>query len=364
MTFSSDSHEFASVELSSDRTVESKAVSGPSRPDPFNFQNAIELAKPLPERSYLIDKLSITSGAPTLFAGYGFSGKTIALQSAALSIAAGKSVWGFLATKGNVLHFDAEQGHELTNRRYQRLARGLDIDLASLGDALRVSTFPKVRLVHPDAAKLYRDALQGSSFAVFDSLRALVPSADENSSTIRQYLDLLGEVSNATGCVCCVIHHTKKPTEGVSSPTMGIRGSSAIFDACGSVFVLSKERTDPFAVLNHEKNRQTGILLDPFALKVADVPKDKDPSWGLRVEYLAHEELAALRAERRSNEETAIRRSKEGRILAYLRESGPHSGGRTALREAIGMKTHDFVVALNALIEAGTVKDADGIIAL
>ena len=55
---------------------------------------AVELAEPLPELPFLVDKLGIASGAPVCVAGYGFSGKTLAMQSLALAIAAGLPVWG------------------------------------------------------------------------------------------------------------------------------------------------------------------------------------------------------------------------------------------------------------------------------
>src|SRR5690349_18967599 len=70
---------------------------------------------PLEPVNYLIEPLDLCPGAPALVAGYGFSGKTVALQSAAVSIASGQLVWGtFKARRGRALHIDYEQGSRLT----------------------------------------------------------------------------------------------------------------------------------------------------------------------------------------------------------------------------------------------------------
>ena len=54
------------------------------------------LAAPLPDVEYLVCEIGLVAGggAPHLFAGYGFSGKTLALQAMALALAAGCPVWG------------------------------------------------------------------------------------------------------------------------------------------------------------------------------------------------------------------------------------------------------------------------------
>ena len=76
--------------------------------------------EPLPPLNYLVESLDLCVGPPMLFAGYGFSGKTIAAQSMALSIATGERVWGaFSARQGRVIHIDYEQGPWLTRNRYQ-----------------------------------------------------------------------------------------------------------------------------------------------------------------------------------------------------------------------------------------------------
>jgi hypothetical protein len=91
------------------------------------------IAAPLPPLAYLVRGLALVAdaGPPHLMAGYGYSGKTLALQSMALSLAAARNVWGFYPCpdRRQVVHVDFEQGERLTRIRYQRLARAMDLDL-------------------------------------------------------------------------------------------------------------------------------------------------------------------------------------------------------------------------------------------
>lgn len=104
------------------------------------------LAAPLPPLDYLVHQLGISSGsgAPHLLAGYGFSGKTVAAQSMALALVAGRCVWGaFHSQERRVIHIDLEQGDRLTRRRYQRLALAMSVELPPLDDRLVVAILPR-----------------------------------------------------------------------------------------------------------------------------------------------------------------------------------------------------------------------------
>lgn len=123
--------------------------------------DAAEIARPLPSLSYLVPSLGIASGAPVLVAGYGFSGKTVSLQSFALSIASGRPLWGVYGVRqGRVRHFDFEQGSRVTHERYQRLSRGMGIDLAGLADRLTLAVNPTAYLDDDDAADAYARAFE------------------------------------------------------------------------------------------------------------------------------------------------------------------------------------------------------------
>src|SRR5512138_12346 len=76
----------------------------------WNLLSIAQLAEPLPPIPWLCEGLKLAPGPVTLVAGYGYSRKTMAMQSLALSVAAGKSVWGvYSARRGPVVHLDYEQ---------------------------------------------------------------------------------------------------------------------------------------------------------------------------------------------------------------------------------------------------------------
>lgn len=233
------------------------------------------LAEPLPPLEYLIREIGLAAGggAPHLGAGYGFTGKTITWQAAGLALVAHRSVWGaYKAPKPfRVVHVDLEQGERLTRRRYQRLALAMGIELAKLGDGLAVAVMPPLSLSaeHADA---WREIMTGRDLAIVDSLRAATAGADENDSGIRAGLDMLGSLSEATGCRALVIHHARKPAGDEDAGRYAIRGSSAIYDACDSVYVFSAAKGEPVLV-EHVKARSHGEPTEPIALVIEDVER-------------------------------------------------------------------------------------------
>ena len=118
--------------------------------------NAHEIFSPLPPLSYLIRGIGLVagSGPPHLVAGYGYSGKTLALQSLALSLTAGTAVWGVYPPGDcrRVIHVDYEQGEFLTRLRYERLRRAMGVEAAELQGRLELVTKPSVALKTCDRA--------------------------------------------------------------------------------------------------------------------------------------------------------------------------------------------------------------------
>jgi hypothetical protein len=243
------------------------------------------LAAPLGDLDYLVAELGMVAGggAPHLVAGFGFSGKTLAVQDLALSLAAGVAVWGVhRARTRRVVHVDLEQGDRTTRRRYQRLARALGIDLTSLGDALAVAIQPPGLTLSPHCEGRWRGLMSGRDLLIVDSLRAAA-IGDENASEIRGALDMLGRLAEVTGCRALVIHHARKPSaDDPGDAKFSIRGSGAIFDACDGVFVFAADKGEPIRVQN-VKARSHGELVDDFALVVSDVDVEHEPRAGLRV---------------------------------------------------------------------------------
>ncbi len=266
----------------------------PLSPD-WNILDVSDLAKALPKVPWVCEALGLAPGAISLVAGYGYSRKTMAMQSLGLSVAAGKPAWGvYTARRGPFVHLDYEQGRRLTQERYQRLARGSGFELRELAPgSLRVACMPRIYLDAKDAFDDLVRLVDGATFVLVDSLRAAFPHADENSSEVRSYLDVLSRVSERTGAAIAVIHHARKPQKDQEGgATFAIRGSSALFDACQSVYVFIGEKNTPTTV-HHQKDRIRGACLDDFGLDGEDVANDLDPRWGLRVVHLDGEQLPA-----------------------------------------------------------------------
>jgi hypothetical protein len=263
-----------------------EAGTAPAAPEPWIVRNVSDIFAPLEPVNYLLEPLDICAGAPTLVAGYGFSGKTVAAQSMAVSIASGQKVWGvYNARQGRVLHIDYEQGFRLTRERYQRLAAGMMLAPQELEGRLHVVPMPQLYLDNPAHEAFLTKQVEGYDMAIVDSLRACGPTIEENDSSVRGLLDMLNRISDKTGCCFIVIHHARKPQrDGASAggAKMAIRGSGAIFDACASVVILEAEKGKPTKVM-HEKARTSGITSDDFLIKVEDQEVDGNPRGGLIV---------------------------------------------------------------------------------
>ncbi len=324
---------------------------------PFEVVDADSIFAPLPPINYVIQALDLCPGAPAIWAGYGYSKKTLAAQSAALAIGAGLGkVWDcFAAPRGRVLHLDYEQGGRLTRERYQRLAVPMMIGPGDVGDGLSLVTMPKLHLDAPQAEDAIARLVHGYTLVIVDSLRAAAPSVEENSSDARRPLDMLTRVSERTGAAFVVIHHARKPSQQQSGGAkMSIRGSGALFDACGSSLVFEGEKGKPTRV-SHEKARASGILTDDFELEVSDIPDGGNPRAGLLV-------AAQCAAPREAVDDAASKQrlaAKADRVRADLRElfgKHPELGGVDDIASRIHRRPIDVRGVLKAMITDGEVR--------
>ena len=275
-----------------------------------------ELAEPLPELEYLVREIGLVAGggAPHLIAGFGFSGKTVAAQSLALSLASGSRIWGaYGGQRRRVLHVDMEQGERLTRRRYQRIALALGIDLPELGDDISVVVMPSLTL-KPEHAIEWRDLMAGRDLVIIDSFRAATGGQDENSSEIRSGLDMLGQLSEYTKCRAMPIHHARKQGPDDPGGKYAIRGSGAIFDGADGVYMFTANKGEPVKV-EHVKARSHGEPVEDFAIVVSDVEQDGDPKAGLRVQVHGVE----LVQEKRDASAAAARKARSARDSATIR---------------------------------------------
>lgn len=331
----------------------------PSPPDPlerWNLLTLAQLSEELPPIPWVCQNLRLAPGAVTLVAGYGYSRKTMAMQSLGLSVAAGKSAWGvWRVEQGTFVHLDYEQGRRLTQERYQRLARGMGFELSDLPHgALKVGVMPRAYLDEQGVFEDLCTIMTGARFVLIDSLRAAFPRADENSSEVRTYLDVLSRVSERTGAAIAVIHHARKPNaQNGGTATHAIRGSSSLFDACQSVFVFEGAKDTPTTV-HHEKDRVMGSTLEAFGLTSEDMPGPLGPRDGLRVVHLEAAQLADAASSKDDAKEEQHVVETASRIITIVGVDG-FRGSRADIRAQAHAKTKSFDVAWSRLVNGGFV---------
>ena len=231
-----------------------------------------EIFATLPDIPWLVPALGIAPGAPTMFVGSGWSGKSLIAQTIAIAVASGTTLWNQFTTKqGRVLHLDYEQGNRLTRSRYQKICHGKGLTKDDLGGRLEAFILPPFSLSSSSRESILTRAGEDRDLVIIDSLRASTPGLDENLSEMREPLDAAGRASEKTGCTFLFIHHRNKLSDEADSIT-GIRGSSAIFEGNDCVFIMKqrKSREDPIVIIN-KKSRALGLELDPFNLYFDDV---------------------------------------------------------------------------------------------
>jgi hypothetical protein len=321
---------------------------------------AREIFARLPPIPWVIQGLDLCPGAPALLAGYGFSGKSIAAQSLLLSVASGLPVWGaYAAQQGKAIHLDYEQGEHLTRLRYQRLAYASGIAPQDLDGQLELACFPSLRIDQIEAENELSSRCLGAKVCLIDSFRAACATVEENSSEARVPLDMLGRVSAKTGCIFLVIHHARKPSvDSIVGARDAIRGSSALYDACSSVFVLEGSPGSDDRTLYHVKARTSGRCVDPLTLTISEVGDDGSPgalaaSWsapGLSVGVSA----APTSDARQVASERARVASLRDEVLGLLGQ-GPVTGSVETIAGMIGRKKTGVCECVRALVAEGEI---------
>lgn len=322
----------------------------PSHKSGLRWASTSDIFAPIPDPVWACKALEIAPGRPTCFAGYSYSGKTLAVQSAVLAMVAGRSVFGqFPVTKPQrIRHIDYEQG-KATFRRYQRLARGHRIDPDELGGRLECCLFPELN-VKSSSDEQWMTVCQGWDVVVVDALRGLLGDLDENSSEVQTYLSRLTDISTRTGTSFLIIHHAGKGNPKDKDEREILRGSSAIFAAFGSVFAMLGKK-DESKVVRQVKSHPdaVGACRDDFELSIVDVPYDGDPYWGLHVGYSEAEE------DDRPSEEERLWELASTRVLSTVR-AHPGASSRD-VRQLCGGKRDDVTTCLRLLEEAGRIQN-------
>jgi hypothetical protein len=317
------------------------------RPSAIEWIDAVAIAAVLPPTRWAIPGLHIGPGRATLIAGYGASAKTLSAQSMALAKAAGRPIWNhYDCEPGVVLHIDYEQGRHASIKRYQRLAHGHEIDLASLGERLRLAVLPRVFLDERGALDAYLRVCEGVDLTIIDALRGAAPSSDENDSKFRAWIDLINLVSDRTGTAFVLLHHAGKPKEGHGADARTLaRGSSAIFDACGCVLNFVAKNGEAARHVSQVKMpaEAEGSSISDFNLLVEDVARDGNPTGAVRAvwQYAAPVDQVA-RASAAYERDSA-------RMLSAVRANKGMSGN--AIIEKSGVQRARALAVLNALVD-------------
>lgn len=314
-----------------------------------------DIATP-PEPNWLVKAFGWVAGPAHLVAGYGGSGKTFALQSAALSIAAGRAVWGYYPSRrGAVLHLDYEQGPRVTIERYHRLLSGMGLTRSDVGRleyqyCSNTGGPHQLTIGAADADRLER-LMMGRDLLIIDSLRAAVGSLDENDSRIREPLDLLGHLSAVTGFAVICVHHARKMNvrDDAQQARFAVRGSSAIFDACASVLVLTGRKNE-LKTMCHEKSRESQPL-DDFNLVIQDIDDDAKSI----VISALHEQESDQSDEAQANRADLL----EKKALLLL-ESASHDLTMSALRKGMQVRGEDASQVANHLVSSGKIERVTG----
>jgi hypothetical protein len=312
-------------------------------------REARDLLAPLPPMNWLVEALDFAPGGPpAMIAGYGYSGKTAAAQALAIAVAGGVPLWGrWPVRRGRVLHLDYEQGFRLTAERYQRLARAADLTVEDLRGRLEVVCYPPTYIDGTGAEDAFARELDGHDLVIVDSFRAAAPSTDENDSMARLPLDMLARVSERSGCLALVLHHSRKPQHERGSSHLDTRGSSALFDALSAELMFSAAKGQPTRV-ELVKAKWTGRQLAPFVLRIEDVSDGADPRGGMRVTV---EDADAADEKARQTELDAV----TSVVLEVVR-ANPGTNTRTVCE--LAHRRHGSVVAaLGVLERAGAVRD-------
>lgn len=293
---------------------------------------AIDLATELPPIPWVCEPLAIAPGAVTIVGGAGFGGKTISMQAFLLAVASGRKAWGHYDVQiGRSVHVDYEQGRHLTQLRYQRLSRSMGINIRDLDGRLEAYCLPRARLDEKESEGELIKILDGARVAIVDAFRGAFPTAKENDSGVRSFLDMLQSVSERTGCAIVTIAHSRKMTDDVDIRS-SLRGSGALFDAAQTVYMIDGISNEMRRISN-TKDRLLGETRESFGLRVRDDvspnPDLSDRKWGLVVEYAAPCEVQAEEMNQETSRETAddLRiamnsarlTSLAGRIMAVMR---------------------------------------------
>lgn len=310
-----------------------------------------DIMAPLPPIDWLVEGLSICHGAPVLIAGKGYAGKTLSVQSMAVALAMGAPIWERFecGQPRRVLHLDWEQGGYLSRLRYQRLMAGLGAEPRELGDRLELAPYPRLQIDDPGAYDKMRRLVEGRDLVIVDSFRAAARCTEENASEARMPLDLMGELSDELGVVFVVLHHARKDqVGGKNSGAETMRGSGALFDGAGGMFVMVGKRGEP-TVVEHHKERMRGQLTPTFELERVDVFDEYGGNENVGVRVVARDLAEERRADTSAKFETQCQK-----VYDVVRDN--QGASKNEIKGKSGLSGSNFGYIWAVILERGWIR--------
>jgi hypothetical protein len=216
---------------------------------------ASEMAIVLPPVRWISMSLCLAPGRPSVIAGQGGVRKGWLAMGIMFCGAANIRLFDRIDLRPSMrsIYADYEQTVRVTQERFQLLAGGYQVRLASLDQRFgyRWKPVPSWAPMNSERQKTL-DALywhtEGIDLLVVDSLRACAPGIEENSSAASAPLDLATDVSEKTGVGIVFLDHASGKAQDGQRRVDAQRGHSSKKDACQTLLVLTSSKGKPTLV--------------------------------------------------------------------------------------------------------------------